>query len=325
MRYTRFGETDMEVSTICFGTWQFSGEWGSSEEKESVDAMRRALDLGVNFFDTAQAYGFGTSEQLVGKALEPEIKNRRDEIFLATKGGLRPEGDGITRDSSRDWLRKGVEDSLKYLGTEYIDLYQVHWPDPDTPMEEMANALEEMVEEGKIRYAGASNFDAAQMDEFQKTRKLDSLQPPYHLFRRDIEEEILPYCQNNGVGVLVYGPMTHGLLSGKMSLDYEFDENDWRAGSPLFQGENFQKNLEKVEDLKQLAEEKDATVAQLAVAWTLANPAVDVAIVGARRPDHIEGTAPAADLDLTEDDLSRIESVMSDAVMVGGPSPEGGV
>ena len=160
------------------------------------------------------------------------------------------------------------------------------------------------------------------MAEFEKTRKIDGLQPPYHLFRRDIEDEILPCCQEHGIGVLVYGPMAHGLLSGKMTPDQELAEDDWRQGSDLFQGDNFRTNLEKVEELKKFAEERDHTVAQLAVAWTLANPAVDVAIVGARRPDHIEGTAPAAEFELSEDDLREIDSIMQGAVMVGGPSPE---
>lgn len=322
MRYTRFGQTDLEVSRICFGTWQFGGDWGSTEEKDLVDAMRRALDLGINFFDTAQAYGFGTSEQIVGKALEPEIKNSREDVILATKGGLRMEGDQLLRDSSPEWLRQGVEESLRYLGTDYIDLYQVHWPDLETPFEETASTLDELVKEGKIRHVGVSNFGADQVAEFEKTRKIDGLQPPYHLFRREIEDEILPYCQQNGIGVLVYGPMAHGLLSGKMSPDQELAEDDWRRGSDLFQGDNFRKNLEKVEELKKFAEERDHTVAQLAVAWTLANPAVDVAIVGARRPDHIEGTAPAAEFDLSQDDLREIDNIMQGAVMVGGPSPE---
>ncbi len=325
MRYTQFGDTDLNVSTICFGTWQFSGEWGSTEEKDSVDAMRRALDLGVNFFDTAQAYGFGASEQLVGKALKPEIRNSREDIALATKGGLRPEGDGITRDSSPEWLRRGVEDSLRYLGTDYIDLYQIHWPDHDTPFSETAGVLEEMVTEGKIRYAGVSNFDASEMAQFERTRKLDSLQPPYHLFRREIEESILPYTSERDIGVLVYGPMAHGLLSGKMTQDTHLDEDDWRNGSPLFQGENFRRNLETVEELKRFASDRNVTVPQLAIAWTLANPAVDVAIVGARRPDQIEGSAPASDIELSRDDLEEIERIMQGAVAVGGPSPEGGV
>jgi aryl-alcohol dehydrogenase-like predicted oxidoreductase len=160
------------------------------------------------------------------------------------------------------------------------------------------------------------------MAEFEKTRKIDGLQPPYHLFRRDIEEEILPYCEEHGIGVLVYGPLAHGLLSGKMSPDQEFAEGDWRGQSELFQGENFRRNLETVEELRRFAEERGHTVVQLAVAWTLANPAVDVAIVGARRPDQIEGTAPAAEFDLSDEDLQEIENIMQDAIAVGGPSPE---
>jgi aryl-alcohol dehydrogenase-like predicted oxidoreductase len=323
VRYTRFGQTDLEVSRICFGTWQVGGDWGAPEERGLEEAMRRALELGINFFDTAQAYGFGASEQLLGKALEPEIKNRRDEVVLATKGGLRMEGDQLLRDSSPKWLRQGVEDSLRFLGTDYIDLYQVHWPDFDTPFEETAGTLDELVEEGKIRYVGVSNFGVAEMAEFEKRRKIDGLQPPYHLFRRDVEEEILPYAAEHGIGVLVYGPLAHGLLSGRMTPAQELAEDDWRAGSDLFQGENFRRNLEAVAELERFAEERGSTVAQVAIAWTLANPNVDVAIVGARRPDHIEGTSPAAELDLSDDDLREIENIMRSAVPVGGPTPEG--
>lgn len=326
MRYTQFGETDLNVSRIAFGTWQFGGEWGSIDEQELQNAIRKALDFGINFFDTAQGYGFGAAEQVLGRALEPELKRSREDVAIATKGGLRmDESEGLVRDSSPQWLRQGVEDSLRYLGTDYIDLYQIHWPDPDIPFAETAGTLEELVTEGKIRYVGASNFDVSQMAEFERTRKLDGLQPPYHLFRRDVERDILPYCSEHGVGVLVYGPLAHGLLSGKMSQDTRLDSDDWRAGSPLFQGENFRRNLEKVDELKRFAAERGTTVAQLAITWTLANPAVDVAIVGGRRPDHIEGTAPAADIDLPDESLRRVEEIMSDAVAVGGPSPEGGV
>jgi aryl-alcohol dehydrogenase-like predicted oxidoreductase len=323
VRYTRFGQTDLEVSRICFGTWQVGGDWGAPEEGEQEAAMRRALELGINFFDTAQAYGFGASEQLLGKALEPEIKNHRDELVLATKGGLRMEGDRLLRDSSPEWLRQGVEDSLRFLGTEYIDLYQVHWPDFDTPFEETAGFLDELVEEGKIRYVGVSNFGVEEMVEFEKRRKIDSLQPPYPLVRRDVEEEILPYAAEHGIGILVYGPLAHGLLSGRMTPDQELGEDDWRAQSDIFRGENFQRNLEAVEQLKRFAEERNSTIVQLAIAWTLANPNVDVSIVGGRRPDHIEGAAPAAEFDLSDDDLREIENILRDAVPVGGPTPEG--
>ncbi|HEX2097504.1 MAG TPA: aldo/keto reductase [Rubrobacteraceae bacterium] len=323
MRYTRFGQTNLKVSRICFGTWQVGGDWGAPEERELKAAMRQALELGINFFDTAQAYGFGASEQLLGKALEPEKKNHRAEVVLATKGGLRMEGDRLLRDSSPEWLRQGVEDSLRFLGTDYIDLCQVHWPDFDTPLEETAETLNELVEEGKIRYVGVSNFGVEEMAEFEKRRKIDGLQPPYHLFRRDVEQEILPYAAEHGIGVLVYGPLAHGLLSGRMTPELELAEDDWRAQSDIFRGENFQKNLQAVEELKRLAEERGSTIVQLAIAWTLANPNVDVAIVGARRPDHIEGAAPAVEFDLSDDDLREIDNIMKGAVPVGGPTPEG--
>lgn len=323
MRYTQFGQTDMEVSRICFGTWQFSGEWGSFEEQESKEAMRRALDLGINFFDTAQAYGFGVSERMVGEALEPEIRDGREELYLATKGGLKIENGELLRDSSPQWIRQGVEESLQNLGTDYVDLYQLHWPDPHTPFSETAQTLEELVEEGKIRYVGVSNFDASQMAEFERTRKLDALQPPYHMFRRNIEESEFPYCREHSIGTLVYGPLAHGLLSGKMSPDVEFDEDDWRKNATLFQGANLRRNLEIVEELKRFAENRGHTVPQLAVAWTLANQDVDVSIVGARRPSHIEGTAPGAEFDLSPGDMREIDDILQGAMAVGGPSPEG--
>jgi aryl-alcohol dehydrogenase-like predicted oxidoreductase len=323
MENITLGRTGLEVTRICFGTWQFGGDWGSLDERDNVAAMQRALELGINFFDTAQAYGFGASEQLVSKALGGELRSRRDEIVIATKGGLRVEGDGLVRDSSPQWLRRGVDESLGHLGIDHIDLYQVHWPDPDTPLEETAGALGELVDEGKIRHVGVSNFDVEEMRGFERGRPVESLQPPYHLFRRDIDDDVLPYCREHDIGVLVYGPLAHGLLSGKFDRDTELSEDDWRSSSELFQGENFERNLDVVEELGRFAEERGHTVAQLAVAWTLARPGVHVAIVGARRPDHIEGTAPAADIELSSDDLERIESIMEGAVAVAGPTPEG--
>lgn len=321
MRYTRLGRTDLEVSRICFGTWQTGGEWGAVEGEEAKAAVGRALELGVNFFDTAQAYGFGASEKLLGESLE-QLGARRDEMVIATKGGLRMEGDDLVRDSSANWLRKGLANSLRFLRTDYIDLYQVHWPDAGTPFEETGRALDDFVKEGKVRYVGVSNFDADQMAALERARKVDTLQPPYHLFRRDIEEEVLPFCREHGIGVLVYSPLAHGLLTGKFDSDAEFSEDDWRGQSSVFQGDDFRSNVEIVKELARFARERGHTVAQLAVAWTLANPAVDSAIVGVRRPDHIEGTAPAADIDLTPDDMRDIEEIVEGAVPVGGPSPE---
>jgi aryl-alcohol dehydrogenase-like predicted oxidoreductase len=323
MKYGQLGQTSLRVSTISYGTWQFGGDWGSFEAQEAQAAIRQALELGITFFDTAQAYGFGISEQVLGKALQPELKSRRDEIVLATKGGLRMEGDNLLRDSSAGWLRQGVEQSLQNLGVDYIDLYQVHWPDPNTPFEETAGALEQLVQEGKIRYVGVSNYDAGQMREFEKTRKIDTLQPPYDLFRRDIEQEILPYCQEHEIGVLVYGPLAHGLLAGRYTPQKTFASDDWRSKSPAFHGENFERDLRVVDRLKGLAERQGITVAQLAIAWVLANPAVDVAIVGARRPQQLVQTAQAADIQLSPETLREIEQIMQDAVLMSGPSPEG--
>jgi aryl-alcohol dehydrogenase-like predicted oxidoreductase len=325
MEYTRLGETDLEVSRICFGTWQFGGQWGSVDEDEARAAVGRALELGINFFDTAQAYGFGAAERRLAAALRDEIGSRRQEVVLATKGGLRPgdEAGAVDRDAGRDWLRQGLEESLTHLGTDYVDLYQVHWPDPDTPPEETAEVLAGMVEEGKVRYVGVSNYSARQMHELERHLKLDALQPPYHIFRREVEKHVLPYCEAHGIGTLAYGPLAHGLLGGSYDEDTEFADDDWRSESSAFSGDVFAHNLEVVDRLERFATERGVTVAQLAIAWVLAHPGVDVAIVGARRPDQIEGTAPAADILLEGDDLETIAAIIDDAIEIGGATPEG--
>ena len=321
MRQVRLGQTDLQVSAIAFGTWAFGGEWGAADLQESKDAIHRAVELGINLFDTAQGYGFGAAEQLLGEALRG--RTSRDEVIIATKGGLRMDGDRLLRDTSRRWLREGVESSLRQLGTDYIDLYQVHWPDLHTPPEETAGALEELVSEGKIRHVGVSNYDADQMQALGGFGRVETLQPPYHLFRRDIEATVLRYTAAHDVGVLVYGPLAHGLLSGRMGESTTFDFDDWRSKSPDFTGDTFRRNLAVAERLKALARERDITLPQLAVAWTLANPAVHVAIVGARRPDQLDETAAAADIKLSEDDLKEIDAILADAVPVWGPHPEG--
>ncbi|MEN6627062.1 MAG: aldo/keto reductase [Candidatus Sumerlaeia bacterium] len=323
MKYTELGRTSMAVSRICCGTWQFGGDWGKFERREAKLAIRAALNLGVNFFDTAQAYGFGVSEQLLGEALKPDLKIRRDDLYIATKGGLRLEGSALLRDSSPEWIRKGVEDSLRNLGVEYIDLYQVHWPDPHTPPEATAAALKELIDECKIRHVGVSNFDVAQMKEFAKTLGVETLQPPYHMFRRDIEDNVLGYCRDYRIGVLVYGPLAHGLLGGRYTPATRFTADDWRSKSPAFRGELFERNLEVVGRLKALAESLGLKVGQLAVAWILANPAVNVAIVGARRPEQMIEIMPAADVRLSSETMDTIETILRDAVPTGGPSPEG--
>jgi len=322
MKQIRLGRTDLQVSRIAFGTWQLSGEWGATDENAAISSIRHAADQGINFFDTAQGYGFGASEGLLASALKGRP---RDQFIIATKGGLRPtdQPGRADRDSSPDWIRQGVEASLQALGSDYIDLYQIHWPDPNTPFEVTAGALDELVAAGKIRHVGVSNFDADQMDEFSKTLPVETLQPPYHLFRRDIEATILPYARAHDIGVLVYGPLGHGLLSGSMTEDTRFAPDDWRSKSPVFQGEAYKRNLRVVSSLQRFAEfELGTNVSRLAVAWVLANPAVHAAIVGTRNPKHVDDAVAATDLKLDERMMNAIAEIITAEVPVGGPSPE---
>jgi aryl-alcohol dehydrogenase-like predicted oxidoreductase len=322
MQYTRLGERGPRVSRIAFGNWSAGGDWGHVDRDAAIAATREALDLGINLFDTAHAYGFGAAEQLLGEALRPEIQSARGSVVIATKGGLR-NADGLTvRDSSPAALRRDLEASLHALGTDYVDIYQVHWPDPATPIETTAETLDAFVQEGLVRAVGVSNYDAREMTTFQRVRPIDTLQPPYHLFRREIEATVLQFAREHGIGVLVYGPLAHGLLSGRMTEQTTFAPDDWRSRSDLFVGDAFRRNLAVVRELTEFAAERGATVAQLAIAWTLANPAVDVAIVGARSADQIRQTAPAAELALSIDEIAQIELILRGDVAVGGPAPE---
>jgi aryl-alcohol dehydrogenase-like predicted oxidoreductase len=320
MKHTILGKSGLDVSRIAFGTWQLGGDWGPTDTEAAMGAIRRAAENGVTLFDTAQAYGFGQSEQLLAAALR---QLPREDLVIATKGGLRPAGSGVTRDASPAWIRKGVDASLQALGTEYIDLYQVHWPDPATPFGETAEALFKLIVDGKIRHVGVSNFDVEQMEVFSATLPVETMQPPYHLFRRDIEADVLPYAAASNVGVMVYGPLAHGLLGGHLGPDTTFPPGDWRAKSPMFEGETFTRNLRVVAQLEKLAtQELGVTLAQLATAWTLANPAVHVAIVGTRSEAHVDEVLAAAEIDLDDEVMQRIDLIMADASPVAGPSPE---
>jgi aryl-alcohol dehydrogenase-like predicted oxidoreductase len=323
MQIVTLGMTGLKVRSIAFGAWELGGEWGSFDENDAIRTMRYARERGINLFDTAQAYGFGASERILGRALRTDLDVRRDEVVIATKGGLRMTERGLVRDSSPAWLRQGVEDSLRALGVDYIDLYQVHWPDPNVAPAETAGALEELVREGKIRHVGVSNFDVAEMTEFARTRPVETLQPPYSLFRREIETDLLPYTRSHDIGVLVYGPLAHGLLTGSMDERTTFADDDWRGTNPSFHGETFRRNLEKVRELHRFAsEELGSSVGQLAVAWTLANPAVQVAIVGAQRAQHIDDAVAASELHLGDAELAHIDRIMTGAMAFTGPSPD---
>ncbi len=321
MKYTTLGRTGLQVSRIAFGTWQLGGDWGPADERAAIAAIRRAADQGVTLFDTAQAYGFGASERLLAKAVSGLD---RSKLILATKGGLRPGEHGrVTRDSSPAWLQAGVEASLRALRTDYIDIYQVHWPDPRVPFADTAEALAKFVADGKIRHAGVSNFDAAQLAEFSATLPVETLQPPYHLFRRDIETGVLPYAAAHDIGVLVYGPVAHGLLSGQLTRQTRLAPDDWRSRSEMFTGVTFSRNLDAVSALEALArDELGAPVSQLAIAWTLANPAVHTAIVGTRSPDHVDSAIAAADLELSAGLLARTDAIVRAAQPTAGPAPE---
>ena len=320
MRHVRLGKTDLEVSAIAFGTWSLGGEWGTFDADEAKKTVGRALDLGITFFDTAQAYGFGTSERFLADALWSRVA--RDRVVVATKGGLRKDGDTLHRDASARWLREGVDSSLRNLRTDYIDLYQVHWPDLGTPAEETGRVLADLVREGKIRHAGVSNYSPRQMTDLAQYGPVETYQPPYHMFHRDIEAEILPYAERNDIGVLVYGPLAHGLLSGTMTPRTTFPPGDWRGSSADFKGEKFARDLEVVDRLKQYAAAHEITLPQLAIAWTISNPAVDVAIVGARHAGHLDEPVAAADMHLSSADRDEIEEILANAVEIVGPAPE---
>jgi aryl-alcohol dehydrogenase-like predicted oxidoreductase len=322
MEYTLLGRTELRVSRIALGLWQAGGDWGTVDEAKETATIRRALDLGVNFFDTAQAYGFGASERRLGAALGDTIRSRRGTIVIATKGGLRETANGLVRDASPKWLRAGIESSLRALGTDHVDIYQVHWPDHGTPVDETARVLNEFVQEGKARYIGVSNFSAAELAEMDRYRRVDTLQPPFSLFRREIERDVLPYCRDHGIGVLVYGPLAHGLLSGRMTASPHFEPGDWRTTSPIFRGDVLRANLAVVDKLSEFAERRGLSLAQLAIAWALSVPGVHVAIAGAHTSEQIAGTAGAADVRLGAADLAQIDGIVKDAVPLVGPSPE---
>src|SRR5215210_789723 len=322
MQTTRLGMTQLEVSRLAFGTWGLGGDWGVYDKREAVRAIRAARDLGINIFDTAQAYGFGSSERLVGCALAGELCAAREDVVIATKGGLRPTRHGVVRDSSPRWLERGVEESLWALQVEYIDLFQVHWPDPSASFAEIAECLQRLVDQGKIRHFGVSNFDAEQIDEFSQTRLAETVQPPYNLFHREIETDLLPYARDHDVGVLVYGPLAHGLLSGAVDEKTTFAPDDWRSRSPMFRGETFRRALDHVRELEGFARERGFTVAQLAIAWTLTHPSVHVAIVGSRHAAHVADAVAALDFELSAEDLAEIDLIAGGTMPTSVPVPE---
>jgi aryl-alcohol dehydrogenase-like predicted oxidoreductase len=311
LKTAELGSTDLEITRIGFGAWALGGAgydwgWGAQDDEESIAAIHHGLELGVNWIDTAAQYGFGHSEEVVGRALA----GLAERPLVFTKGG-QPEGPGRTtlQNLTRDSLLREADASLERLGLEAIDLYQIHWPIPDEEIEEGWSALAELKEQGLVRHIGVSNFDVGQLRRIQSIAPVETLQPQYSLVAREVEEEILPFAEREGIGVLAYSPMGSGVLTGAMTRERieNLPEDDWRKQSERFREPQLSRHLALVERLKAAAERLDTTPGAVAVAWTLRNPAVDAAIVGFRRPDQVDPIIDAANLELTDEDAAEIE------------------
>lgn len=314
MKTRKLGWTELKLSTIGLGTWAIGGgkwkfSWGPQDDRESVSAIQRALELGINWIDTAAVYGLGHSEEIVGKA----IKRLRRKPIIATKCSRVWDTNGnIFSRLRKESIRSEIEASLKRLKTEVIDLYQIHWPEPDEDIEEAWGTMGDLMKEGKIRYAGVSNFSLEQLRRIQAMHPVASLQPPYSMLERNIEKEVLEYCSANNIGVIVYSPMQKGLLTGKFTRGRvaNLPEDDHRRRDPRFHEPELSANLELVEGLRPIAEKSGRTVAQLALAWVLRRPEVTAAIVGARRPVQIEETVVAGDWEISKKDVAAIEALL---------------
>jgi aryl-alcohol dehydrogenase-like predicted oxidoreductase len=287
MEQIAIGTSGLKTSRIGLGTWAIGGwMWGGTDEAQSIATIRSAVERGVTLIDTAPVYGFGRSEEIVGKALAEN--GLREKVTIATKAGLNWQDGTLFRDSRPARLRQEIEDSLKRLRTDVIDLYQVHWPDLETPIEKTARTLEDLRRQGKIRAIGVSNYAPAQMDVFRAVAKLDAVQPPYNLFEREIEADVLPYATSAGLTVLSYGALCRGLLSGRMTAETKFEGDDLRKVDPKFQGERFQQYLAAVEEFKRLAADRfGKSVLALALRWVL-DQGPTIALWGARHPAHLD-------------------------------------
>ncbi len=309
--FVNIPETQIKVSRVALGTWAMGGwMWGGTDHRESVATIRAALNQGINLIDTAPVYGFGVSEETVGAALE----GMRSQAVIATKTGLEWRDGKIYRNATRARILQEVDDSLRRLRTDYIDVYQVHWPDPLVPVEETAEAMRSIYEQGKIRAIGVSNFSVAQMERFRKVAPLHVLQPPYNVFERAIEAEILPYCRANDIATFGYGALCRGLLSGRMRADTTFQGDDLRRIDPKFQPPRFAQYLDAVRQLDEYAQRRfGRRVIQLAVRWML-DQGISVALWGGRRPDQVQAALGVAGWSLSSADREQIERIVNTAV-----------
>jgi len=312
MEYARIPNCKFEVSRIALGTWSIGGfGWGGSDDRQSLSTIRKALEMGINIIDTAPVYGKGHSEELVGQAVAEH--GRRDSICIATKFGLTFETDNIGVDSRPARIRKELEDSLRRLRTDYIDIYQNHWPDTSQPFEQTAEILAGFLKQGKIRAIGVSNYSPQQMDAFRKAAPIHTAQPPYNLFERAIERDVLPYCREHSIAVLAYGPLCRGLLSGRMRADTKFPADDVRSVDPKFQSPRYAQYLEAVARLDRFAQEKyGKRVIHLAMMWVLDQPGVTVALFGGRKPEHLDAIDGVLGWKLDAVAMKEIDRIVSE-------------
>lgn len=308
----QLGKNGPQLTEIGFGAWAIGGPWeygwGDVDDEQSIKAIHRALELGINWIDTAAVYGLGHSEEVVARA----IKGIRQSVLIATKCGMIwDERRRVRIHVSPNSIRKEIENSLKRLKTDYIDLYQIHWPDPETPIEDSWSTLAQLQYEGKVKYIGVCNYDVPLLEKCRAIAPVQSLQPPYSLLRRQIEKEILPYCLNNEISVVAYSPMQAGLLSGKFDFN-KLAPDDWRRNNKYYQEPNLSKALTFVEKIRPIAEKYKKTVGQLAVAWVLKHPAITSAIVGARTARHVEENIGAAGFVIEDSDIKLIKQALEE-------------
>ena len=312
-----FGRTGLQVSVIGFGCWEIGGGYGAIEEAEFARAVARALDLGINCFDTAEGYGFGASERALAQALG----RRRRDVVLVTKFGIGYRDKPKMRDASRARVMASIEQSLENLGTDCVDVYLVHWPDRQTPFEETMRALEDVVRQGKARFVGVSNFRRSEIEACMGVRRVDVAQYGWNLFDRRMQREVFPYCRDNGIGVMAYGSLAYGLLTGTFTEETDFGSDDWRARADkmgpiklfdtLFGPEHFPRNLRVVEELKGLAARHGRSLPQLALRWAISNPIVSTALVGCRTVAEVENNVGALGSPIDEDDLREIDAIFA--------------
>ncbi|MBT2626417.1 aldo/keto reductase [Bacillus sp. ISL-32] len=314
MEHINISNTEIEASRIGLGTWAIGGTmWGGTDEENAIKTIHAAFEKGITFIDTAPAYGFGQSEEIVGKAIEQY--GARNQVVLATKTALDWKYNQLYRHATRARIIEEIENSLKRLKTDYIDLYQVHWPDPLVPIEETAEAMKELYDAGKIRAIGVSNFSVEQMETFRAVAPIHAIQPPYNLFEREAEEDVLPYAREKGLTALLYGSLCRGLLTGKMTEDYTFEGDDLRKQDPKFLQPRFKEYIAAVKKLDELAYSRyRKSVIHLAVRWILDQPGTGIALWGARKPEQVKAVSDITGWELTSEDKKDINHILQETI-----------